>query len=226
MYYFLNDKEIDKKWMEIYLSGNKVSDLIKCREKIDLCFDGTSIDSIERSNENMFIDNNFDADTYCRILLKLNRGIIINNIYETKSNYGHLQGDKRKVRIYSIKILEKISLSSISHEAISFLSSKKLSKGRARYWLPCGENQMQEISINFDQYRKTWIHPLTDFFQFFKYGIILRSTWKELDKDMATLVNTVKKYKKEITANEIEQKLREFYEKYPFESRDDEKLFS
>lgn len=127
---------------------------------------------------------------------------------------------KRKVEVYSLKIVGNKSLSKMESDAIAYLSSKKLFNDMKRYWLPCGEMQMQDISISLmDNY--SWMTHLTpQFARFFKNGIILRSTTDTLDEDIPTLVTAIKKFKPELTETQIENSLKAFYAEYPFESKD------
>lgn len=219
LYYFLMGKEFDQTWRTIELSKHKISSLIEVGKKMDISFDLRETDNIEHDESKILITNGNDhADVLVDILLKLNYGLIISNIYEAESNDRYINS-KRMVEIYSVEIVADKSFSKMEDNAISYLSSKKLSKYRNRYWLPCGEMQMEDISIELND-KYLWLRYLTPFCNFFKFGIILRSTSKTLEHDISTLVDSVKKYKPTLTKSQIEKSLRKFYEQYPFDSID------
>lgn len=216
LYYFLYEKEIDKTWKDIKLNNHNISSLIEIDNEIDISFDLRDFDTFDNNSSNTLITNsNSYADVFRDILIKLNYGIIINKIEEKESCDRH-SSFKRMVIIYNIKIVGDKSLSSIGNEAISFLSNKKLSNVRSRYWLPCGEMQMQNISISSDN-NYLWLIPLTHFSEFFQHGILLKSTKKSLEQDIAILISAIKKDKPELSEIEIEKALKKFYMDYPFE---------
>lgn len=110
------------------------------------------------------------------------------------------------------------ALSTISDDAIAFLSAEKLGDLRERYWLPCGREQFPELSIDAEN-EYPWVIRITPLHAFFSKGLVLRATSKSLDEDIPLLVREIRKHKQSVSEAQIEHALRQFYEKYSFEPR-------
>ena len=221
LYYFLFDNGIDQSWKDIRVSGYKLSELLEVGKSIDISFD---FDVIEPSDKKILVGNrNGDADMLTDVIHKLNFGLVIHDIFEIDTKIPHMTAT-HKSTIYSVELVSDIKLSRIEPKAISYLSLHKLSKMRVRYWLPCGETQLPEISIS-NKAEYPWIETLTNFSQFFTKGIILRSTAKSLEEDLPTLVKTIRNSNSGVSEAAIEKELRDFYTTYSFESKDYRKDF-
>jgi hypothetical protein len=156
--------------------------------------------------------------------LKLGLGVTISKISKHQVSTPHPGQWARSVVVYQIQFEPSRPESTISEEAIKFLSDEKLSDSRERYWLPCGRDQFHGLNIS-SKSEYPWIQPLTKFFQFFDSGIVLRATSKLLSDDLPVLIKELKKHKPSSSESAIESELKAFYEKFPFESRPEDRRF-
>jgi hypothetical protein len=227
LYYFLYDNIDNNDWESLELSGHLVSNLIKPGSCFYLAlrfFEKGKI--IEFDEKKPLITNdNWDASTLIKILAKLNRGMKIKSIDNKKYTTYYHPGESITT-VYDIEIMDNKALSTISDEGIQYLSLQELLDRRTRYWLPCGKDQYQDISLRIE--RKDdypWMDSLMDVACLFPRGIILRSTHKTLDEDIDTLISVIRREKElegeKITEVSIRHSLQEFYKKFPFSAKKD-----
>jgi hypothetical protein len=219
-YYFLQGSPVDDLWKTINLSGTTLDQLIITDKTLYISPDLSDGNTVEDLPEgSIFIGNQSgEAKLLIAAALKLELGVDIQEIKKIKAYVISLGMQTRQTVVYKIQFKTNKSLSSISDSAISYLSGEKLSKARERYWLPCGVEQFHNLNIS-SKNEYPWIVPLTPFYQFFKSGIVLRSTSKSLDADLPILTKELRKYKSLVSESELETSLREFYKNFSFEPK-------
>lgn len=226
LYYYLAENYNDEQWKGVELinynqnKNIKIIDLINCNKKFDISFDYMQ-NYIKNEGNNIWITKSIESYLLIKILEKLKKGIIINSIIETK------QKDRSPIRIYSIEIIENMENSELKEPAIKFLSSKKLSNYRTRYFLPCGTKQYENISFDkkvIDEY--LWIVDVIgyEFLSLFPKIIILPSTSaiseQERNEDLELLADKIFDHKKDVSKSVILKELKDFFEKFKFESKE------
>jgi hypothetical protein len=227
LYYFLYDEIDNDNWKNIELSGYKLGELITPGNKYFIAPQlREKKDGIINKDKKIITDDEWDVSTLINVLIKLGRGINIINISDEKY-ISSINTCEYETTVFEVEIMNNNESSVISDEAIQYLSSQGLWNKRTRYWLPCGKNQYQEIALDIGCFSKyPWITTiLPGFINLFPMGIIIRSTHKILEDDIKTLVSTIKREKEavgiSISEDSIKKVLKSFYEKFPFESKND-----
>ncbi len=214
-FYFLRGNIVNDSWKAIPLSAGKLEELLAVDKNISLCPEYE--DSLD--GENALITNkDNDAILLLDAAFKLGYGVMIEGISRHDKPSKFYINNKRSVEVYNIQFKENNSLSLISDEALKILSEGKLVYGFERHFLPCGLSQYPNISLQPEHVASyPFIIPLTPFGRFFPRGILLRATSKSLDEDLPVLINALKKHKdKDISDLDFDREIREFYQKYPF----------
>jgi hypothetical protein len=219
-FYFLHDNPIDESWHSIEIAGKRIIDLLQSETTIYVSFELHDEHKPEDLKDETLVSTHLGgAAMLVDAAMKLKLGVVIQNILKLDVPVmGSSVGQTRPVVIFQVQFVKEKNLSTISDTSLSFLSSENLDDSRERYWLPCGQDQFPELSINSNN-EYSWILPLTPFYIFFPQGIVLRATSKSIDQDIPVLVRELRKHKKELSEALIDRSLREFYRKYPFESK-------
>ena len=221
LYYFLVGSESGSSWQDIELSGHKINTLIAVGSLITVSFDLHGNESVTVPEGTVFVDNRVgSAETLVDVLKQKGLGIVIHNILKEDAT-NNIGNSVRKVDFYSIEIIADSGASRIESPAIASLSAEKLSKQRTRYWLPCGEQQFPDMTLQNGSPNYPWITELTPFCGLFSHGIILRSTSKTLEDDLPTIVQAIKRERPSAKESTIESSLRSFYSTYQFEGKDE-----
>ena len=224
-FYFLHDTPIDESWKTINLAGKSLAELLVPRVSIYISFESHESDTIDELKGAVFVSNRDGCAELLRdAALKLGYGVVIQNIVKHKFPDPYLSSQTRQVVVYQIQFETQSSLSTISSDAIKFLSNQKLNDSRERYWLPCGQDQFPSLSIPSEN-EFPWILRLTPFYDFFPNGIVLRATSKSLEADIPVLTKVLQKHKVALSESKIEADLMDFYKSYPFNPKHEKRNF-
>lgn len=217
-YYYIYNDDIDTTWHELIISGKKIIDVLKDDNYLYLSPDYRDSQIITES-DGLFIGNDSgECDLLLHAARKLNFGIQVCDIKKMLVPLTHDEKRTTTKIVYKVKFVNCRGLSFISPEALRFISIEGIDDWRERYWLPCGQSQFTEISIQAENdYR--WLSTVLPFNSFFEYGIVLQSTSRPLEEDIPTMVSAIRKHKPSLSDAQIETSLRAFYTEYPYKIR-------